>query len=221
MKHKLMILFLLVILTLGSVWQFAAAAGTGQLAIPRLVVNTSFLNVRTGDGPQYSVIMVVPGGTELPVLGTNGDNSWYLVTSSAGAGWVDVSFTLPRGDFRNVPELSPTVGVEPMAQTPLSIGLYSAQAAAAASQSVGAPIPALQVPHVIVNTHALNIRTGPNAAFEVLFTVYGGASLDVIGVTSDNAWFEVSGSFGQGWVASDFVIFRGTFSNVPVIENAY
>jgi uncharacterized protein YgiM (DUF1202 family) len=227
MKRKLMIMFLLLSLIIGTVTQVAFAAGASQLAIPHLVVNTSFLNVRSGDGPQYSVVAIVVGGTELPVLGTNGSNSWYLVATAVGPGWVDVTYTLPRGDFRNVPVLDPAANVTPVLQTPLSIGLVVANTAppiAGAAQTtanVPVPIPVLGVPHVVINTSFQNVRTGPGPQFGVVAVVPGGTKLDVIGVNGDTSWYQVRGTFGQGWVASAFVIFRGMFSNVPVIQTAF
>lgn len=225
MKRKLMILFLLLSLIMGTVTAFAS--GASQLAIPHLVVNTSFLNVRTGDGPQYSIVAVVVGGTELPVLGTNNSNSWYLVATAVGPGWVDVTFTLPRGDFRNVPVLDPAATTTPVLQTPVTIGLVLANSAppiAGAAQSVTnvrAPLPRLEVPHVVINTSYQNVRTGPGAQFSVLAVVAGGTKLDVLAVNDNSTWFQVRGTFGQGWVASEFVLFRGTFSNIPVIQSAF
>lgn len=72
---------------------------------PILVVNTSFLNVRTGPSVSYTTLVTVVGGTELPVLGVYTDGVWYQVNTDGGPGWVNVEFTLPRGDFSNVPEL--------------------------------------------------------------------------------------------------------------------
>lgn len=74
-----------------------------QFAQPILVVNTSFLNVRTGPGVEYSVLVTVVGGTELPVLGVANDDVWYQVATDGGPGWVNVNFTLARGNFTNVP----------------------------------------------------------------------------------------------------------------------
>lgn len=227
MKNRLIILFLLLLLTLGTVTQVAFASNANQLAVPRLVVNTSFLNVRTGDGPQYSVVAIVVGGTELPVLGSNHRNTWYLVATAVGPGWVDVSFTLPRGDFRYVPELDPAAGAVLQLQTPLTIGLPLASVAppvaAAAQTTAGAlvPVPSLAVPQVIINTSYQNVRTGPGPQFGVIATVPGGTKLDAIGVLEGGSWFQVRGAFGQGWVDSEFVIFRGTYSNIPVIHSIY
>ncbi len=310
MPRKWIVLFLLMSLMFGVVSQSVDAQA--QYAVPILVVNTSFLNVRSGDGPQYSVVVTVVGGTELSVLGTNGDNSWYLVSTPVGPGWVDVSFTLPRGDFSHVPELTPQAPAQPSLSTPLTIGLPTmyyppiytispesgipsgaraflevisvnlrtqpgdsapiigvlykdpdlavdyaivgyaydevgvpwvaiivptlgtgwieapkitvrtdSTSAAAESTSTTAPVPALEVPRVIINTSYQNIRLGPGAGFAVLTTVSGGTTLYVYGVTQDNSWYFVKGDYGQGWVSSQYVIFRGTFSNVPIIHNPY
>lgn len=74
-----------------------------EFVAPIMVVNASFLNVRTGPGIEYSILLTVVGGTELPVLGVASDLVWYQVSTIAGVGWVNSAFTLPRGDFRNVP----------------------------------------------------------------------------------------------------------------------
>jgi uncharacterized protein YgiM (DUF1202 family) len=67
------------------------------------VVNTSFLNIRSGPSAAYTILVTVVGGTELPVLGVARDRVWYQVATDVGPGWVNVSFTLPRGDFTRVP----------------------------------------------------------------------------------------------------------------------
>ncbi|HRF95324.1 MAG TPA: SH3 domain-containing protein, partial [Aggregatilineales bacterium] len=73
---------------------------------PVLIVNVSFLNIRTGPGTEYGVMLTVPGGTELPVLGVARDLVWYQVSTILGAGWVNVENTIPRGNFSGVPYVS-------------------------------------------------------------------------------------------------------------------
>jgi uncharacterized protein YraI len=87
-------------------------------------VNTSFLNIRTGPGVQYTVLITVVGGTELPVLGVANDGVWYQVSTVIGIGWVNVEFTLPRGNFENIPvvDFSP-VGVPVVINAPTTLGL--------------------------------------------------------------------------------------------------
>lgn len=191
-----------------------------QLATPILVVNTSFLNVRSGPGSQYTVIATVSGGTELPVLGTNGDNSWYLVLTSAGAGWVDVDYTIARGDFRYVPLVEVAAPATPVAQTAISIAL---PLTGQGGGIVPAPAVARTIPaaRLIVNTSYLNIRSGPGGQYSIVTVASGGTELIPTGVTGDGVWFLVEGDFGRGWVNQPFVIFRGNYGVVPIIENVY
>jgi uncharacterized protein YgiM (DUF1202 family) len=365
-----------------------------QFAAPILVVNASFLNVRTGPGAQYPVLITVVGGTELPALAVASDFVWYQVSTVLGTGWVNVDFTIPRGDFTNVPVIQlsditnvdtqsaaflgqgggvatvdvsgvpstapiggtscfattasmlapstnllltpdanaqvlavlflqgsdvdyPVVGqsgqfvqlivggvgtgwvdstqfrLRPSGAAGLTVvevtdnlfitgSPYSAErplsvtagteafvigqngatyqlrlvsgdtfyveiaktrirnstssdqqadvactatttASTTANTTVAGtivlPTPSVTSgPHVVINTGFLNIRSGPGGQYSVVTTVNGGTELAVIGVMDDTAWFLVRGSFGQGFVDSEFVIFRGVIDVVPVIQ---
>jgi N-acetylmuramoyl-L-alanine amidase len=201
---------LVVVLALLSMFTVQALYAQRALSIPNLVVNTGVLNVRSGPGPQFSIIGKVRGGAELPVLGSNADTSWYYVASPFGAGWVDVSFTLPRGDFRFVPVIAFEEAIV-AGQTPQTIQVPGT------STTVTAPVPQLGSAQVIVNTGNLNVRTGPGAQFAIITRVPGGTSLTPVGVTPDNVWYLVEGSFGQGWIAAEFTVFRGVFDSIPVL----
>ncbi len=69
---------------------------------PRLVVNTAYLNVRSGPGVGHSIITTVRGGTELPALSIAPDGKWYEVNTVSGPGWVNSTYTVGRGDFTDV-----------------------------------------------------------------------------------------------------------------------
>ena len=85
---------------------FSDVPQIGQSAIPdgaaHLVVNTAFLNVRSGPGVNHDIITTVPGGTELLVLSIYADNTWYEVNTAVGAGWVHSAYTVGRGDFSGI-----------------------------------------------------------------------------------------------------------------------
>ena len=90
-RSKLFSVILVIVFSLGMLaWgQIAIAAPEQQQAqfvAPRLVVNSSFLNVRTGPGIQYNVLITVVGGTELPVLARVSDNVWFQVSTVVGVG---------------------------------------------------------------------------------------------------------------------------------------
>lgn len=133
LKSKLFFIVLLIALIGGLFSTPAMATEPEQRATyapPILIVNTSFLNVRTGPGPQYDVIITVSGGTELPVLGVAAGYIWYQVSTVAGTGWVDSDFTIGRGDFSHVP-LTPA----PKLETPAEVAATSPSGAAPTTTS--------------------------------------------------------------------------------------
>lgn len=203
------------ILVLAFVALFASAFGAfaqAQYAAPIAVVNTGNLNVRSGPGPQFSVITTVPGGAQLPVLGFNEDASWYLVTTPAGNGWIYAAFTVGRGDFRYVP----VVNIQVLQNS--VVNPNGTLAIPGSAGTVSAPIPELDPGRVVVNTGNLNVRSGPGPQFSILGSVPGGTVLPVDGVTPDNAWFLVSSPFGAGWVDGEFTVFRGSIASVPIFD---
>jgi hypothetical protein len=67
-----------------------------------LIVNTDNLSVRSGDGPEYSLVAIVDGGTELIPLGRNLDFSWWYVQAGDKIGWAKAEFLIARGDLTDV-----------------------------------------------------------------------------------------------------------------------
>lgn len=372
-------------------------------ASPIVVVNTSFLNVRTGPGIQYGVLVTVVGGSAMPVLGIARDRVWYQVSTVVGVGWVNSQYVLPRGDFSNVPFAEapalidprtvpgigtaagtvyapsddtavgatfssqrewgisvitehslkatpsinganirnqfpdtsiiyrvlaasfnegtqwiqvdvPGVGAgwleaskvifRPIGCSDLSIvratqnlelkrgpdgtgvdggffistggeaylldrvgDLYKIElntgtvgwiegavqvreagevitpacvqiasgfgAATSASPGVGVVVPGAgsgasfpsdaalaAIPRIIINTAFLNIRSGPGAQYTAVATLAGGTELAVLGIAPDRVWYLVQGTFGQGWLNNEYVLFRGDGSRLPIIRGA-
>ncbi len=170
------------------------ASGATNMApgTPHLVVNTSFLNVRTGPGAGYDVLTVVKGGTNLIVTAIDGGGVWYQVETSAGQGWVNSNYAVGRGNIAS-----------------LSRGMSSEQEGAHLSGPT---------PRAVVNTAHLNIRTGPGIGHNIITNVPGGTTLKVLGLSGDRGWYLVEGSFGQGWLNNHYVVFRGDFSQVQVLS---
>lgn len=73
------------------------------------VVNTDNLFLRSGDGPRYTVIGIIDGGTNLAVLGRNKDRTWWYVQVGGLRGWVNAEFLVLRGDLSGIPEV-PVLG---------------------------------------------------------------------------------------------------------------
>lgn len=74
---------------------------------------------------------------------------------------------------------------------------------------------------LIVNTYALNVRSGPGAQYTILATVAGGDELHVVGRNDgrENWWYVELANGQRGWVNNIHVLLRGNLSGAPVIAN--
>lgn len=176
-----------------------AAPDEQTFATPILVVNTSFLNVRTGPSANFSVLTTVVGGTELPVLGTAGDEVWYQVSTAIGVGWVNIEFTIPRGDFTNVPLV--TVTTQPSTQTIIDVPGATQAGSVPAPNTATATGVSLATPNQPVNAYQF-----PTLASNVVTTLFGpdnAQSYPIIGEASDGTILFVALDIpgeGVGWV---------------------
>ena len=151
-----------------------------------VIVNTSYLNVRSGPGADYTVVQTASGGTELDVTASTPDGIWFQVQGAFGSGWVNSEFVIFRGNFSNV-----------------SIISYAAA------------IGTTSVPEAIVSA-PVNVYLGAGVETGLLGTAPAGLVLPVIGRTANGAWLQVQTGSGIGWVLYSTVTFRGSNSAVPV-----
>lgn len=71
-----------------------------------LIVLTDNLFLRSGDGPQYTPLAILDGGTRLVPLGWNGlgrSQTWWQVQVGNFRGWVSGEFVAVRGDLSDIP----------------------------------------------------------------------------------------------------------------------
>ena len=73
--------------------------------------------------------------------------------------------------------------------------------------------------YVIVDTGALNIRSGDGAEFTIRGQVAGGTFGEVIARNTASTWWLVDFGGVRGWVNAEFLIFRGDLTDTPVREN--
>lgn len=168
----------------------------GQTAMaqtsPHLIVNTSWLNVRSGPGVAHNIITTVAGGTVLPVKMRAANLTWYEVESPVGPGYVNSNFTIKRGDYSDVPWAG--------APDNLTTGIGAIPAGGA---------------RVVVNTAYLNVREGPGVGHPVVAVVTGGTELAVKQISNDGRWYEVETAAGSGWLRHSYTVTRGNYDNVP------
>jgi uncharacterized protein YgiM (DUF1202 family) len=155
------------------------------------IVNTGALNVRSGPGPTYHSVAVVTSGQQLLLIGRN-----------ASATWVKVQ--LPNGvqGWVNVYYVRTSVQV---------VNLPVVDAAPPdASQAVG-----------IVNTGAVNVRSGPGAQYNSTAVLNSGTTVSLIGRNADATWTKVRLSNGvEGWINSAYLNTNVSIWSLPAVESA-
>ncbi len=77
--------------------------GIGRLRDGYLRVGNRSTNMRSGDGPQYTVVGVLSTNTELIVLGRNARANWWYVQAGNIRGWVNSELVLAFGDLTGTP----------------------------------------------------------------------------------------------------------------------
>lgn len=83
----------------------------------RILTNVG-LNVRTGPGTNYDRITVLGAGTQAPIIGRIGDNSWWQIRSGFNVGWVSAQFTSVYGICTAVPVVNPPPSPTPTGASP-------------------------------------------------------------------------------------------------------
>jgi uncharacterized protein YgiM (DUF1202 family) len=74
-----------------------------------------------------------------------------------------------------------------------------------------------QSPSGTVNTGALHIRSGPGVQYGVVFSVYRGTALTLLGRTSNASWLKIALDNGvQGWVNDSYVATAYPVWSLPV-----
>ncbi len=92
------------------------------------IVNTAWLNVRSGPDAKYQRIYVAPGGESLTVTGRTRTGAWMRVErEDFGIGWINSEFVIFRGDWVSVPVVREPVGeIElPVAYIEIPHNVYS------------------------------------------------------------------------------------------------
>ncbi len=74
------------------------------------IVNTSWLNIRSGPDVKYERIGAAKGGDHLEVTGRHPTLTWLRVEGDYGIGWVQSEFIIFRGDWPAVPVVTEPIG---------------------------------------------------------------------------------------------------------------
>lgn len=203
--HRLLIGLVLVALLLlvgGQVSAEASQAGAAAVSPPAAdgpvaIVSTGALNVRSGPGVSYGTVAVIYQGQSVDLLGRWAANQWVLIRLWNGTeGWVNSFYLQTSVPVNNLP----VVG-------------------APAPPPAPAPAPPPTGALAVVNTGALNVRSGPSPTYPSLAVVFQGQQLPLISRNAAATWARVQLPNGaQGWVNVYYVLSNVAIGSLPVAD---
>jgi uncharacterized protein YgiM (DUF1202 family) len=154
---------------------------------PYAIVMATYLNIRSGPGINYAVLGQAYASETLPIIGRTNDQRWYQVETRFGDGWVYAAYVVTRNEYGGTP-------------------VTTAETTAAVAGPVG-----------IVNTGALNLRSGPGMQYTSLGTLAGGAQGQIVGRSADWSWWLLNTPIGTGWANAIYILVRGDTSTVSYV----
>lgn len=189
--------YLLLALVVGIVALVSAQTAVAQDRAATGIVSTGALNVRSGPGLEFGIITTTYQGHAVAVLGRSGFNTWVEIRTFDGVvGWVNSNYLQMDVALNNLPVVG--TGVVPPGATP----------------NPPANTPAIGV----VNTGAVNVRSGPGYGFPIVTIAYQGYTFSLLGRTADNAWVNVRMvDTTIGWVNSSALNTNVPVGSLPVI----
>ncbi len=119
-------------------------------------------------------------------------------------------------------EAQPTTASVPTQAPPQPTAAAGANAQQPAPAATTAPVAGNadnSAPSVTVTNDFVNVRTGPDTAYDKVGELKQGQAAPVKGKSADGKWWQITFSSGQGgvgWVISDYVQANAAANNVPV-----
>ncbi|MGI8483097.1 MAG: SH3 domain-containing protein, partial [Thermomicrobiales bacterium] len=217
----------------------SAAPGDTTTSTGLTATTTDALNLRTGPGLSFSIVLVLPAGSKVALTGLPDTNGFRSVSYQGNTGWAFSSYlaadaappspnatatTTDALNLRSGAALTyPVITVLPARSTVTLTGQnvngfrsvtyqgYSGWAYSAYLDVSGAtPPPPPPVPEATVTTtDALNLRTGPGTSFAVIQVMPAVSRLILTGQTA-NGYSSVSYNGQTGWASTMYLKVDGT-----------
>ncbi|MFO7538498.1 MAG: SH3 domain-containing protein [Chloroflexota bacterium] len=153
------------------------------------VIATGALNVRSGPGITFNRTAAVYQGNTVTLLGRNQSATWVKIQMANG-----------HQGWVNVAYTFPSVAVVTL-------------------PVVDAPAPPSASATAVVNTGALNVRSGPSVAHTVVAVAQQGFALQLLGRNANSSWAKVRLTSGQeGWVNASLITPSVPISSLPMVD---
>jgi uncharacterized protein YgiM (DUF1202 family) len=162
---------------------------------PALTVSdTTGVNARSAPGTDGAIILVVPNGAVLPVVGRNATGDWLQVQLPDGQdAWMFSEAIIASPDAANAPVVGgatagATTAVTETVPATATTGTSTDTTAGTAPTVAGAPTGATAT---ISNPLGAHLRSAPSRDLEPVYTGAAGESFAVIGRSGTGEWVQV------------------------------
>lgn len=164
------------------------------------VLTTTGLNLRNGPGTNYDRLTVLSAGTQAPIIGRLGDNTWWQIRYGITTGWVSAQYTSVYGQCGAVPVIAPPPTPTTTASTPTPTATATPTPTATPSITVTPGKPDLVISSIAGPTSTTvaaspvtysvtitNTGSGPSGNFVNKVTLPNGTQGDLGAVSNLNA----------------------------------
>ncbi|MCP5094209.1 MAG: SH3 domain-containing protein, partial [Chloroflexi bacterium] len=165
------------------------------------------LSLRSGPGLSYTVVGSVFQGQEVQAIGRNSASTWVKVriVETGLEGWISLAYVQLSVDLATLPIMdgsSTTATATPTATTPTATTTPTTTAAAA-----------------VINTGALNVRSGPGAGYGIVAVANHGQTVSLLGRISNSSWVKIRTSTSvEGWVNATYITANVDIATLPVLD---
>ncbi len=182
------------------------------------------LSLRIGPSLSDTVVGHVYQGQRVQAIGRNDSSTWLKVRilETGLEGWISAAYVQVNVAVSSLPVMTggstaPTATPIPAATaTPIPAATATPVPAATAGPTA---TPIAQNGAAVVNSGALNMRSGPGIGYGVVAVVYQGHTVSLLGRTSDSSWVKVRNSANQeGWANATYLSANIAISSLPIVD---
>jgi uncharacterized protein YgiM (DUF1202 family) len=146
---------------------------------------------------------MIPERQSATVLGRDSSGEWLSVRLSSGVeGWVRARESGAPIVVSNLPVTDGDAGNEPVGQNPVSPTAPAEVTQSPISEDAG-PV----FGTAVINSGALNLRSGPGLEYDPVGVAYNGQEIFLLEPPGSRVWIQVRLADGkQGWMNSNYLI---------------
>jgi uncharacterized protein YgiM (DUF1202 family) len=197
------------------------------------------MNVRSGPATTYRVVGNVPAGTEVTIIGENGDGTWARVQIDGFDGPVWLAKWLlsiqtataqevggereiaPSQSITDTTPISTTVALSPTAPISPTVALtptVSIEPAIAAEPEI--VIDTSAGPVAVTTPARMNVRGGPGTEYPIATGVNAGTQARIVGLGPDRQWYQVAldGQEEKLWIFAGLTTLYGSLDGIPQLS---